>query len=61
MVTKLRPLAGGARPVRILSIALGGAADAATLRKFADVTGGEAYVARQAEDLDKVFLAALTD
>jgi Ca-activated chloride channel family protein len=31
------------------------------LRKFADVTGGEAYVARQAEDLDKVFLAALTD
>ena len=61
VVTKLRPLAGGARPVRILSIALGGAADAATLRKFADVTGGEAYVARQAEDLDKVFLAALTD
>ncbi|GAA2167466.1 substrate-binding domain-containing protein [Humibacillus xanthopallidus] len=58
---RLRPLAGGDRPVRILSIALGGAADAATLRTFADVTRGEAYVARQAEDLDKVFLAALTD
>jgi Ca-activated chloride channel family protein len=61
VLTKLKPLAGGDRPVRILSIALGGSADAATLREFADVTGGEAYVARQAEDLDKVFLAALTD
>lgn len=61
VLSKLAPLAGGDRPVRILSIALGDAADAATLKRFADVTRGEAYVARQAEDLDKVFLAALTD
>lgn len=61
VLAKLKPLAGPERPVRILSIALGGEADAATLRKFADVTGGEAYLARKAEDLDKVFLAALTD
>ncbi len=61
VLAKLGPLSGSERPVRILSIALGGEADAAALRRFADVTGGEAYVARGAEDLDKVFLAALTD
>jgi Ca-activated chloride channel family protein len=58
---RLKTLAGTERPVRVLSIALGDEADAATLHRFADATGGEAYLARKAEDLDKVFLAALTD
>lgn len=61
VLAKLKPLAASERPVRLLSIALGGEADAAALRRFADTTGGEAYLARGAEDLDKVFLAALTD
>ncbi|HEU5143763.1 MAG TPA: VWA domain-containing protein [Dermatophilaceae bacterium] len=61
VLAKLKALAGTERPVRILSIALGDEADAATLRRFADATGGEAYLARGAEDLDKVFLSALTD
>jgi Ca-activated chloride channel family protein len=61
VLAKLKTLAGTQRPVRILSIALGDEADAATLRRFADATGGEAYLARKSEDLDKVFLAALTD
>ena len=51
----------GTEPVRILSIALGGEADAVTLRRLADAAKGEAYVAREAQDLGKVFLAALTD
>jgi Ca-activated chloride channel family protein len=61
VLAKLKTLAGTERPVRILSIALGDEADAATLRRFADATDGEAYLARNSEDLDKVFLAALTD
>lgn len=61
VLAKLKPLAGTERPVRILSIALGEDADTAALRRLADATGGEAYVARAAEDLDPVFLAALTD
>ncbi|MDV3222860.1 substrate-binding domain-containing protein [Intrasporangium sp.] len=61
VLAKIEPLASPERPVRILSIALGGEADAATLRRFADAAKGEAYVAREAQDLGKVFLAALTD
>lgn len=61
VLAKLKPLAGAERPVRILSIALGEQADTAALRRIADATGGEAYVALAAEDLDRVFLAALTD
>lgn len=61
VLAKLEPLAGTERPVRILSIALGGEADAVTLRRLADAAKGEAYVAREAQDLGKVFLAALTD
>jgi Ca-activated chloride channel family protein len=61
VLAKLEPLASPERSVRILSIALGGEADAATLRRLADAADGEAYVAREAQDLNKVFLAALTD
>ncbi len=49
------------RPVRILSIALGSKADTNALRQISQATGGQAYVARDAKDLDKVFLTALTD
>lgn len=59
-VARLKPLANPDRPVRILSIALGAQADAAALQRISAATGGEAYIARQSEDLDKVFLAALT-
>lgn len=61
VLARLKKLTDQQKPVRLLTIALGAEADAATLRRFADATGGEAYVAREAEDLDKVFLAALTD
>lgn len=48
------------RPVEVVTIALGSAADARGLRNIATTTKGAAYVADRPEDLESVFLAALT-
>ncbi|EWT02408.1 hypothetical protein N865_06310 [Intrasporangium oryzae NRRL B-24470] len=61
VLAKVKPLADPQRPVRILSIALGDQADAASLGKISAATSGELYVARDVDDLDRVFLSALTD
>jgi len=49
-----------ARPVAVVTIALGEEADAKALRSLSAVTRGTAYTAERAEDLQSVFLAALT-
>jgi Ca-activated chloride channel family protein len=48
------------RPVEVVTIALGSAADARALRNIATTTKGVAYTADEPEDLESVFLAALT-
>lgn len=59
-LAKVKPLADPKRPIRILSIALGDQADAAALAKISSATSGESFVARDVDDLNRVFLAALT-
>ena len=49
-----------ARPVEVVTIALGSGADAKALRNIAAATRGKAYTAARPEDLESVFLAALT-
>lgn len=49
-----------ARPVEVVTIALGSSADAKALRNIAATTKGKAYTADRPEDLESVFLAALT-
>ena len=49
-----------ARPVEVHTIALGTGADAKALRNLAGATKGKAYTASRPEDLESVFLAALT-
>jgi Ca-activated chloride channel homolog len=61
VVATLKKNADPRRPVRIISIALGDQADTAALRKISEATSGEAYAVRHAEDLEDVFLTALTD
>jgi Ca-activated chloride channel family protein len=61
VIASLKKQADPKRPVRIISIALGGQADAAALRRISETTSGEAYLARKAEDLEDVFLTALTN
>ena len=49
-----------ATPVEVVTIALGSSADAKALRNISAVTKGKAYTAAQPEDLESVFLTALT-
>ncbi len=49
-----------ARPVEVVTIALGSGADAKALRNISATTKGKAYTAARPEDLESVFLAALT-
>ncbi|GAA4411929.1 substrate-binding and VWA domain-containing protein [Fodinibacter luteus] len=49
-----------ARPVEVVTIALGSGADAKALRNISRVTKGKAYSAGRPEDLQSVFLTALT-
>ncbi len=49
-----------ARPVEVVTIALGSSADAKALRNIAASTKGAAHTAERPEDLESVFLAALT-
>lgn len=61
--TALARLVDGAdpsRPVEVHTIALGSGADARALRNIAGATRGKAYTATRPEDLESVFLAALT-
>jgi Ca-activated chloride channel homolog len=48
------------RPVRIITIAYGADADAASLKMIADATGGLAFVSRDPRDILRVFTDAIT-
>jgi Ca-activated chloride channel homolog len=48
------------RPVRIITIAYGANADAASLKMIADATGGLAFVSRDPRDILRVFTDAIT-
>jgi Ca-activated chloride channel family protein len=48
------------RPVRIITIAYGADADAASLKLIADATGGLAFVSRDPRDILRVFTDAIT-
>lgn len=48
-----------AKPVVIVSIGITGDADAGTLRKISEATGGTSYVARNPQDIPSVFVDAL--
>jgi Ca-activated chloride channel family protein len=63
LTTTLARLVDGAdpaRPVEVVTIALGSGADARALRNIAATTRGKAYAAARPEDLESVFLAAVT-
>jgi Ca-activated chloride channel homolog len=59
-IDRLVGAADPARPVEVVTIALGSGADARALRNIAGATRGKAYTAARPEDLESVFLAALT-
>jgi Ca-activated chloride channel family protein len=48
------------RPVRIITVAYGANADAASLKMIADATGGLAFVSRDPRDILRVFTDAIT-
>lgn len=59
-LARLVDAADPARPVEVVTIALGSSADAQALRNIAATTRGTAHTAARPEDLESVFLAALT-
>ncbi|KRF35391.1 VWA domain-containing protein [Nocardioides sp. Soil805] len=59
LVRRLHDLRDPERPVRIVGIAISGDADLGALRRMADATGGEAYLAEQPEDILGVFAQAV--
>lgn len=58
-VQTLQSLRDPARPVRIIALGMGPDADAGELRRLAQATGGQSYVARNPQDLQQVFIDAL--
>ncbi|GAA5115370.1 substrate-binding domain-containing protein [Alloalcanivorax gelatiniphagus] len=59
LLRRLEELRDPDRPVRMVGIAVSGDADLAALRRMARVTGGEAYLAAQPEDVLEVFAQAV--
>lgn len=58
-IQTLEGLRDPARPVRIIALGMGPDVDAGELRRLAQATGGQAYVARNPGDLRQVFVDAL--
>ncbi len=59
LLTRLRELRDPDRPVRIVGIAISDDADLPALERIADVTGGDAYLAAQPQDILGVFARAV--
>jgi Ca-activated chloride channel family protein len=60
LLRQLRAEQDKERPVRIITIAYGANADAASLKMIADATGGLAFVSRDPRDILHVFTDAIT-
>lgn len=58
-VRELEQLQDPARPVRLIALGIGPAADATELNRLARATGGRSYIARNPNDLQSVFIDAL--
>jgi hypothetical protein len=58
-VATLKALKDPARPVRIIALGMGPDADLNELQALATATGGQAYVAKNPQDLQTVFINAL--
>lgn len=59
LLQRLEELRDPDRPVRLVGIAISGDADLAALRRMARVTGGEAYLAAEPQDILGVFAQAV--
>jgi len=59
LLAELKRLEDPARPVLILTIGITEDADAASLKKIADATGGTSYVAKSPADIPTVFVDAV--
>jgi hypothetical protein len=59
LLQRLQELKDPDRPVRLVGIAVSGDADLDALRRMARVTGGEAYLAAEPEDILGVFAQAV--
>lgn len=59
LLARLGELRDPERPVRIVGIAVSADADLAALQRMADVTGGDAYLAAEPEDILGVFAQAV--
>lgn len=59
LLARLRELRDPERPVRIVGIAISEDADLAALQRMAHVTGGDAYLAAEPEDILGVFARAV--
>src|SRR6478735_6588249 len=59
LLQRLQELKDPDKPVRVVGIAISGDADLGALRQMARVTGGEAYLAAQPEDVLGVFAQAV--
>jgi hypothetical protein len=59
LLQRLEELKDPDKPVRVVGIAISGDADLGALRQMARVTGGEAYLAAQPEDILGVFAQAV--
>ena len=59
LLARLRSLSDPARPVPIITVAIGDRADVPHLRQISAVTGGKTYVVRNPADIRDVFLDAM--
>jgi hypothetical protein len=60
-INELRLRYDGIRPVRIVTLGYGSSADIATLRKLADVTGGEAYQGVTEKEVSSLLSSVLSE
>ncbi|MDO4918004.1 VWA domain-containing protein [Kocuria sp.] len=60
LLTTLRDEQDPENPVRIITVGISQDADAKVLKQIADATGGSSHIARSPEDMQNVFVDALT-
>lgn len=59
MLAQLGAARDSARPIVLITVAIGPGAETATIKRIADAVGGRAYVATAPEQITGVFVDAL--